>query len=143
MDSDDQRETFVVKIETDVAEEPPVAWRTEHDERGQQRTVASFSHIASHKVRLRTWPHLAVGTNCNRCHIVCCSKARERQIYPFFHDRFDRKWVVVCGKEREKNTPSSSVVALQVFVCCLWERERDKIPSLSQNPSFSLLKING
>ena len=35
MDSGDQQGMFVVKIEADDAEEPPVFWRTERDGQGQ------------------------------------------------------------------------------------------------------------
>ena len=49
MDSSDQREMFIVKIETDVAEEPPVAWRTEYHKQGQQKAVAFLTHSALHQ----------------------------------------------------------------------------------------------
>ena len=48
MDSNDQREMFIVKIETDVAEEPPTAWRTENYKQGQQKAVAFLRHSALH-----------------------------------------------------------------------------------------------
>jgi len=35
MNADNSWETSVVKIEIDVAEEPPVSWRTVNDEQGQ------------------------------------------------------------------------------------------------------------
>ena len=44
MDSDVQREMFIVKIETDVAEEPPIAWRTKNYKQGQQKAVAFLTH---------------------------------------------------------------------------------------------------
>ena len=44
MDSGDQGEVFVVKIEVDDAEEPPVFWRTGKDEQGQLWTSVYFSH---------------------------------------------------------------------------------------------------
>ena len=48
-DSGDQKEMFVVKIETDVAEEPPSAWGTGKVEQGERRTVASSSHMTTHR----------------------------------------------------------------------------------------------
>ena len=43
MDSGDQREVFVVKIEVDDAEEPPDFWRMGKDEQGQLWTSVYFS----------------------------------------------------------------------------------------------------